>query len=662
MTEEDDMKKHGIDIANLDTAADPRQNFYQYATGGWRKANPLAGEYASFGVFNRLAEKARDNVRDLIDGLEKHPDAKVKGTLTQKIADLYRLGMDIDRLDREGNKPLQPIIRRIEEFDRKDLAEIMAWMYMGLDSTFFTFGVSPDPADSDRNILHVGEAGIGLGDRDYYLEKNENNDRIMSAYRKYVTDLMRLAGFEAADARRISDNVVRIETEFARHKKTREDRRDPMKSYNIMTFDELTGNYPEMPIRDVFSRVGIPETDRINVSSPGFMAFINSYLPSLSDREVKDIMLYGSVANSTGALGEAFYDLDFDMFSRVMSGVEEKKPLWKRTEGIVGSLFGEAIGQLYVEKYFPARNKEYMLNLVENLRKALGQHIRDLSWMSEETKEKALGKLAAMKVKIGYPDKWKDYSGITIDPALSYMENLLKASEWFVKDNLSKLTKPVDKDEWHMYPQTVNAYYSPQMNEICFPAGILQPPFFDITAADALNYGGIGVVIGHEMTHGFDDSGRKYDASGNICNWWTDKDVDNFNALAERLVKQFDEVEVAPGVHANGKYTLGENIADQGGLRIALTALKEVISEEDLAKPQSDGFTPLQQFYLSYGGIWANNIRPEAILVRTKNDPHSLSVNRVNVTLRNIGSFIGAFDVKEGDAMFIPEKDRTVIW
>lgn len=659
---EESQVKHGINPENLDLEANPRDDFYQYATGGWRRLNPLEGEYASFGVFNRLAENARDNVRDLISCLKNEPESKNKGTISQKIADLNHLGMDMERRNREGIEPLLPYIKRIEGFKRSELGEIIAWLSLGLDSTFFTFGVGPDQSDSNHNILHIGEAGIGLGDRDYYLEKNENNDRIMAAYRKYIADLMKLCGFSDEDARRISDNVIDIETEFAANKKTREERRDPLSSFNIVSMDELTSKYSNIPWHLIFSKAGVPGTDRINVSSPGFIEYINRRLPELSDRVIKDLMIYGCVGNSSGALSEDFYNLDFEMFSRVMSGVEEKKPLWKRTQGVVGSLFGEAIGELYVKKYFPPQNKDYMVRLVENLRKALGKHISNLIWMSPETKEKALEKLAAMKVKIGYPDKWKDYSGIDIDTSHSYMENLLRASEWYIRDNFSKLSKPVDKDEWHMYPQTVNAYYSPQMNEICFPAGILQPPFFDINAEDALNYGGIGVVIGHEMTHGFDDSGRRYDADGNLCNWWTEKDEENFNKLTEGLVRQFNEIEVAPGVYANGKYTLGENIADQGGLRIALTALKDIIDEQSLKAKAPDGFSPIQNFYLSYAGIWANNIREEEILVLTQSDPHSLAENRVNVTLKNIEPFIEAFEIKKGDKMFRPESEQLIIW
>ncbi len=652
--------KTGINQNNLDLTVDPRQDFYKYACGGWQKNHPLDGEYSQFGTFNVLAEEARDNVRSLIETLSDDSDAGIKGTIAQKISDLYAMGMDMERRNKEGNTPMRPVLERIENFTKKNLAETVAWLSFGLDSTFFGYGVGPDPGNSNTNMLHLMEAGLGLGDRDYYLEKNETNDRILNAYREYIRKVMSLSGYDSEASRRISDTVIEIETEYARHKKTREERRDPILGYNVFTIDRLISDYPNFPWTDIFRLSGISEPKRINVSSLKFMAFINEYYPTLTERQIKDLMAFGAVSSSTGVLGEEFYDADFEMFSRVMSGVEEKKPLWKRAMAIPNSMFGEAVGQLYVKKYFPKENKEYMVRLVENLKGALGKHIRSLSWMSDSTKEKALEKLESLKVKIGYPDKWKDYSEIQIDPDKSYMENVLAASEWFTRDNYSKMDKPVDKEEWFMTPQTVNAYYSPLTNEICFPAGILQPPFFDINADDAQNYGAIGVVIGHEMTHGFDDSGRKYDKNGNLVNWWTKEDEEQFKLLTDRLEKQFDDVEIAPGVHANGKFTLGENIADQGGLRVALSAYED---SRDGKKPDEiDGFSALQRFYLAYAGVWASNIRPEEILVRTQSDPHSLAENRVNVTLRNLAPFMDAFGIKEGDNMFRKESDRVIIW
>lgn len=645
---------------NIDNSVNPKSDFYGYACGGWQKSHPLEGEYASFGTFNVLGEQARRQVRDLIENLGEDPKASVRDTIAQKVNDIYRQGLDMEERNRLGITPLRPMLERIENIRKEDLTDTLIWMMQGVESPFFSLGVGPDPADSDMNILHIGEAGLGLGDRDYYLVENETNTRILDAYHKYINRIMTLAGYDAESAERIWDSVIRIETEMARHKLTREERRDPMKRHNMRTLSEIKELYPHTEWEKLFKGVGLQDVKGANLSSPNYLKFIDSYIPQISEREMKDFLISGIIMESTGVLGEDFYDADFELYDRVMSGTEEKKPLWKRAMTIPNSMFGEAIGQLYVQKYFPEENKRYMVGLVENLRDALGKHIRQLPWMSDETKAKALDKLEALRVKIGYPDKWKDYSGIHVDPERPYVENVLEASRWFTRDNFSKLDKPVDKDEWFMTPQTVNAYYAPSINEICFPAGILQPPYFDINVDDALNYGAIGVVIGHEMTHGFDDQGRRFDKNGNLSNWWTDEDEANFKTLTAKLVEQFDAVEVAPGVHANGTFTLGENIADQGGLRVALTAYRKNCKES--VSREIDGFPALQRFYLSYAGVWASNIRPEEILSRTMSDPHSLARNRVNVTLRNIEPFFEAFDIKEGDEMYRPAEERVIIW
>lgn len=653
------MQKKGIDKSNLDLTADPRSDFYQYANGGWIAAHPLKPDYASFGMFDFLRDNAREQLKDLIINLGDDADAKVKGTVAQKVFDVYNQVLDTERLNREGADPIRHVLGRVEEMDVSDFGENLAWLHRGYADSFFGSGVSVDAKDSDSHLFSFGEAGLSLGDRDYYLEVNETNGRILEAFRKYIVDMMMLAGYSHNDAERMRDTVVRIETEFARHKHTREQRRDPSLRYNIFSLDELEKRFPVVDWRRYLDALGVAP-DKVNVTNPGFYDFLTQFIPSLSEREIKDYMLYDVVSGASPLLSEAFENLNFELFERVMSGVEERKPRWKKAMGLANSMFGEAIGQLYVAKYFPAENKDYMVGLVENLRGALREHIEALPWMSRATKDKALAKLQALTVKIGYPDKWKDYSEIDIDPAKSLWENVFNASLWFINDNLSKLPKPVDKEEWHMYPQTVNAYYSPVSNEICFPAAILQPPYFDIEADDALNYGAIGVIIGHEMTHGFDDQGRQFDLKGNLENWWTKEDEERFKALSDKLVAQFDAVEVVPGVHANGRFTLGENIADQGGLRIAFTAWCE--ASKDGPMRSLDGFSPIQRFFLSYANIWAGSIRDEEVLVRTKSDPHSLGRNRVNETLKNIGEFFHAFHIGEGDAMYRPESERVIIW
>lgn len=640
---------------NFDESINLKDDFYSYAVGGWQMKNPLKDDYSRFGTFEELREKSRDQLKELITTLSEHPDSKIKGTIAQKIADLYAMGMDEKRLNEEGAAPLQPFIEDILNQDYTNLAKTLAWYNNIFSSSFFGVGVGPDYLDSNVNKLHIGEGGLGLGDRDYYLIENETNKKIMDAYKEYLFKIMTLAGYAEEDARRVRDTVIEIEHEMAKNAKSREEYRNPVELYNPATLDELVEKYPDFDWQAYFEEIGL-DVKNVNVVSPKFTSFILKYLNSLTEQQIKDFLVCDFISQSTGVLSDEFGEASFELYGKVMSGMLERKPRWKRAMTIPNSMFGEAVGKLYVEKYFPEANKQEMKKLVENLRIALSKHIDNLTWMSDETKAKAQEKLKSMGVKIGYPDKFKEYDELDINPELSYMENVLLASRWFIQYNHSKLHKPVDKDEWHMTPQTVNAYYSPINNEICFPAAILQPPYFDMNALPAVNYGAIGVVIGHEMTHGFDDQGRQFDNNGNLVNWWKDEDADKFNALAEKLVEQFNKVEVAPGVFANGKFTLGENIADQGGLRIAYSALEEAVSPDKISKNDA------QQFYLSYAGVWAENIREEEILSRNVSDPHSLGRNRVNVTVKNLSTFFDAFDIKDGDKMFKPEKERVIIW
>lgn len=653
-------KKHGINKQYLDESINPKDDFYQYADGGWIKENPIPPEFASYGMFDALREKNRLQIKDLIMGLCENPESKIKGTNAQKVSDIYNMAMDMERRNKLGAKPLEGQLKKIESLTKENFIDIVSYLHNGISSVFFSTGVGPDQKDSDINIMHIGEAGLTLGDRDYYLEKDENNDRIMAAYEIYVKKLMGLVGYDEESANRVWQTLIKIEKEFAKHKRPREEWRDPLLTYNMLSFDEIKKEFPVIDWQRYFSNLEVNSFDRANVSSPGFLMALNEFLPKLSLQELKDYMTFKAVNGATDILSDEFFDLSFEFFDHVMSGTEKPHPLWKRAMGLASGMLGEVIGELYVEKYFPEENKKYMLELVENLRKSLKKHIENLSWMGDATKAMALDKLAAMTVKIGYPDKWKDYSEIKIDPELSLVENVLEASKWYIRDNYSKLGKPVDKTEWFMYPQTVNAYYSPMNNEICFPAGILQAPYFDITADDALNYGAIGVVIGHEMTHGFDDQGRQFDKNGNLSQWWDEEDAKRFNKLADKLVAQFDAIEVLPGEHANGRFTLGENIADQGGIRIALTAYKDLIKN----KPEAviEGFTPLQRFFLAYAQVWAGNIRDKEILVRIKSDPHSLGRLRVNATLKNIDAFLESFDIKAGDKMYRAPEDRVIIW
>lgn len=652
--------KHGIDLTNINTEINPKDDFYEFACGGWIKKNPLTDEYSSFGTFDVLRENSKEQVKELVFNLSNDPESKTDGTIAQKISDLYDMAMDEEKLTKEGINPLLPILSELKEKVRaNDLTDLISWLHVtGLDSAFFSSGVGADPADSNMNILHLGEAGLTLGDRDYYLEDSEENRKIMDAFLTYVKQIMRLAGYSDEEAERVWETVIKIEKELAAHKMTREDRRNPLLHHNIFSIQDLKSQFEFIDWDRYFGNLNLENVESLNIGSVDFLKFINRYVRELTTQEIEDYLVYSVITNSTGVLGDDFEKADFELFGKVMSGQKERKPRWKRVLGLLNSMFGEAIGQLYVAKYFPEANKTYMLELVENLRRSLKKHIETVEWMSDETKAKALDKLKAMTVKIGYPDKWKDYSEIHIDKEASFLENVQKASEWFVKDNYSKFNKPVDKTEWHMNPQTVNAYYSPVVNEICFPAGILQPPYFDITADDALNYGAIGVIIGHEMTHGFDDQGRQFDKNGNLKEWWNKSDADKFNALADKLAEQFNKIEILPGLFANGRYTLGENIADQGGLNVALTAYKDIATNSD----DIDGFTPLQRFFLSYAGVWAGSMTDEAKSLRTKTDPHSIGKNRVNATLKNLDEFNEAFSISSADKMYMPVEERVLIW
>ena len=645
----------GVDRANLDTSVAPGTDFYDYACGGWMKANPLRPEYSRYGTFDQLGELNRAQVRDLVLGLDATTAAP--GSNTQKIADLYAQGMDSTTLNAQGASPVLLDLARIYGTGRDGIVDLMATM-PGVGA-FFGTGVEADMMNSTQNVMYWGQGGLGLGDRDYYLEDSDNARAVREAYRKYLHTIATLAGLNDENASRLVENTMRIETALASAAMSREEMRDPAAGYNPRSVAALAADYPHIDLRRYFKKQGLQGVDSIIVGQPKSYAAVDSILASESLTALRDYVAAGYLDSAAPYLSDAFVDAGFQM-SRVLSGVEEQQPRWKRALAVPNGMLGEALGQLYVEKYFPASSKEKMLTLVGNLRTALGKHIDNLTWMSDETKAKAREKLDAFTVKIGYPDKWRDYSALTIDPYRPYWNNVQAAILFNQKLNNDDFGKPVDRDRWYMSPQTVNAYYSPLTNEICFPAGILQAPYFNPDADDAENYGAIGVVIGHEMTHGFDDQGRQFDKDGNFANWWTDADAQAFTALADSLAAQFDAIEVAPGVHANGRFTLGENIADQGGLRVAHTAYHTALG--DSAGETIDGFTPDQRFYLAYANVWAGNIREAEILKRTKTDPHSLGRWRVNASLRNIEPFFAAFGITEGQPMFRPAAERVVIW
>ena len=644
-----------LDMSYLDPSTSPKVDFYQYSTGGWQANNPLRPEFSRYGSFDALREQAQENLNALFESmttLETEP-----GTVEQKISDLYKMALDSTTRNALGAQPIQKYIEEIRSIKSKEeMMTLLGKMNLYGEGGFMGFGVEADLTNSDMQVLYLGQGGLGMGDRDYYLK--EENKALYQGYRDFLIKALELSGLEQAE--KWADMDLVVENAMAKVFWSREQNRDMQAIYNPMSTEEICAKYPGLHFDLMCKAAGVPAQEKVIVEQPSYFEALSKMLQKQNLEFFKAYLLCQFVAGQCGALSDDFYTASWEFFSHQMAGAQEQQPRWKRAMSVPNGILGEAVGEMYVSRYFPETSKQKMVTLVENLRTALGQHIETLDWMSDETKVKAQEKLAAFTVKIGYPDKWKDYSTLIIDPELSYYENLRAASAWYVKDNLDKLGKPTDKTEWGMTPQTVNAYYNPTTNEICFPAAILQKPFFDPDADEPVNYGGIGVVIGHEMSHGFDDQGSMFDANGNMVNWWTAEDKAKFDALGDKLVAQFDEVEVLPGVHANGRFTLGENIGDHGGLSIAFTAMENAVgSKKD---PMIDGFTRAQRFYLSYGAIWAQNITDQEKARLTNMDPHSLAVNRVNVSVKNFQTFFDAWDIHEGDPMFRPEEERVHIW
>lgn len=650
----------GIDIAQMDTTVSAAEDFYQFANGGWIKNNPLPAEYARYGNFERLGEITEKQVYTLITEIAEteHP----QGSVSQKIADLYRLAMDSARLNTEKAAPIQADLKKIEALHSKtELSGHLAEMNKMGVFPFFMLYVAADDMNSDTTILQTYQAGLGMGARDYYLKKDARNKELRLKYLEHVNKMFQLAGDSPEKAAQATKDVMSIEMRLAKASTSLEDLRNPYLNYHKMTVDELCETISGLDWKYYFKACfDSLDIKVINIGQERFMKETASIFEKTALSVLKNYFRWNLINNAASLLGDDMAQQDFDFYGKTLSGREELQSRWKRAIQSLNHSLGEAVGQIYVEKYFPIEAKTRMLNLVENLRLGLGERIQALTWMSQETKEKALEKLATFHVKIAYPDKWKDYSSIDIDASRSYYENLKQVALFDFREMAAKIDRPVDKEEWLMNPQTVNAYYNPSTNEICFPAGILQAPFFDMNAYDAVNYGAIGVIIGHEMTHGFDDQGCQYDKDGNLANWWTQEDTEKFTQRTKILEEQFNKIEVAPGLFANGKFTLGENIADNGGLQVSFTAYQKT---EEYKKLQAiDGFTPTQCFFIAYARVWASNIRPEEILRRTAEDPHSLGKWRVNGTLPNIDAFVDAFHIKEGDAMYIPKEERAYIW
>lgn len=648
----------GLDPANMDTTALPGKSFYQYATGGWQMANPIPDEYARYGSFDKLREENQVQIQSLITelGTQENP----VGTNAQKVGDLYLQGMDSVKLNQEGSAPIRAQLEEIAAAkDQKDIVRLMAKVSRYASNPFFGFAVGPDDKNSEMNIAHIFQSGIGMGDRDYYLLADDHSKKLRDEYAALIETQFQHAGYAEADAKQAAANVMRIETALTQAHVTKEMRRLPELNYHKMLVSDLNTQVGAFEWELYFDALGVTAFDSLNVSQ---IEPVKAAVALIRDEPVavlQDYLSWKVINSAADYLSDDFVQANFAFYGKTMSGSKELRPRWRRTIDAVNGALGEAVGQLYVDKYFPAQAKERMLNLVDNLKSALGERISQLEWMEEETKSKAQEKLDAFIVKIGYPDKWKDYSSLDIKDD-SYWQNMVRASEFEYEEMIAELGKPVDKTKWYMSPQTVNAYYNPSSNEICFPAGILQPPFFYMNGDDAINYGGIGVVIGHEMTHGFDDQGRKFDKAGNLSDWWTAGDAQRFEERASVLVDHFDHIVVLDTVHANGTFTLGENIADQGGLQVSYQAFQKTTQAQS-GEPLG-GFTPTQRFFLSYATLWAGNVRDAEILRLTKIDPHSLGKWRVNGALPHIDAWYEAFHIQPSDPMYLPKESRASIW
>ena len=649
-----------IDRANFDESIALNEDFYQYATGGWQAKNPLKPEFSRYGTFDVLRENNEIRLNDLFSAMTEQKAEK--GSVEQKIADLYTMGLDEERLNKEGLNPIKEDLNAISKIVGKEsLSALLAKLHTVVGNPLFSVGVSADLLNSNMNTLYVEQSGLGMGNRDYYLD--EENEAKRQGYIKWLTTAFDLAGENVPS--KAAESVLSFEIKMAEAFRSRVELRNVTANYNPMSRADFVKRYDAIDWDIYFKALGFGDFENLVVGQPEVLDKVNEMIKSEPLIDIKNYLKAGYLSHAAGYLSDDIYAAHFEFFGRTMSGQQEMRPRWKRAMAVPNGLLGEAVGEIYVKKYFPESDKQRMTEMVKNLQVALGQHIDALEWMSDATKAKAHEKLASFTVKIGYPDKWKDYSSLEIDPTLSYWENMKRASAWYTADNISKMGKEVDRSEWFMSPQTVNAYYNPTTNEICFPAAILQPPFYNSQADDAVNYGAIGVVIGHEMTHGFDDQGRHFDKDGNMNNWWTEEDAAAFKAKTDVLVEQFNKVEILPAteeraaVMADGALSLGENIADQGGLRVAYTAFRNSLQGTE---PEAiDGFSADQRFYLSYATIWGQNIRDEEAARLTKTDVHSLGKNRVNVTLRNIEEFHKAFGITEG-AMFLPEQERIIIW
>ncbi|MCB9046006.1 MAG: M13 family metallopeptidase [Chitinophagales bacterium] len=647
-----------IDPANMDTTVSPGDNFFYYANGGWLKNNTIPESEARWGSFDILRENNMNALHTLLDEAAKSSAAQ--GTAEQKVGDFYKSGMDTTAIDAAGIKPLEGVLAGVDNMKTADdiVKELSNLHTIGL-AQVYGFSVSPDDKNVTKQICQIGQGGLGMPDRDYYFNTDERSSKIRDAYKAYQVKVMELMGMDEAGAQAAAANVYALEEKLAGASMTRTERRDPYKVYNKYSLDELSKLTPGMDWKSIFADLKATGEDSVIVGMPAFMAEVSKLIQNTPVDVWKTYLKFHIVNDMAPYLGSDYDNARFDFYGKAVSGLQEQKPRWKRVLRVVDGGVGELLGKTYVDKYFTPEAKQRMLDLVNNLQKTYEDRITRLDWMSEETKHKAIGKLNTFVKKIGYPDKWRDYSKLSIVPD-NYVKNVFASSAFDYDYMMSKLGKPVDKTEWFMTPPTVNAYYNPAFNEIVFPAGILAFPFFDKDADDAVNYGGIGGVIGHEMTHGFDDQGSKYDADGNLKNWWTDEDAKRFDAKTGVVVDQFNNYTVLDTVHVNGKLTLGENLADLGGLAIAYEAFHK--TEQAKKGEKIDGFTPDQRFFLSWAQVWCANTRDAELANRIITDPHSPVEWRTNGPLSNMPEFYQAFNINEGDKMYRADSIRAKVW
>ncbi|HXT86891.1 MAG TPA: M13 family metallopeptidase [Verrucomicrobiae bacterium] len=658
-TAKNETNRHGLNLADLDRSANACVNFFEFADGGWVKTHPIPAAYSSWGTFNSLLDHNQAVLHAILEQAKDDRGAK-PGSNEQKIGDYYASCMNVAEIDKEGIQPLEPELKRIASLATvQDLeSEVAHLQDMGV-GVLFRFGSTQDYKNSTQEIALAGQGGLGLPDRDYYLNSNERSEKTRAAYVQHIANMFKLLGDSDSSVTQEAKTVMGIETNLAKASMSRVEMRDPESHYHKMSLAEFQRMIPAFSWNRYLHEVGHPEVAEINVAQPEFFKSLNSELISVPLADWKTYLRWHLIAAAAPALSAKFVDEDFDFNGKVMTGAKELQPRWKRCVQSTDRQLGEALGQKYVARAFTPEDKAAALKMVHNLISALHDDIETLSWMSPETKKQALDKLSHIMLKVGYPDHWRDYSAFKVTRG-PYVENYFRGREFQVQYELNKIGKPVDRSEWGMTPPTVNAYYNPTINEIVFPAGILQWPFFDAKSDDALNYGGIGAVIGHEMTHGFDDEGRKFDAQGNLRDWWTPEDAKNFEARAECVQHQFDNYEVQPGVHENGKLVLGESIADLGGLTIAYKAF--LMTPEGKSNEKIQGFTPKQRFFLAWARTWAASERPQLELLLVKTNPHPLDKFRAIAAPSNMAPFADAFHCKEGDPMVRPPANVCKIW